>query len=171
MAAIGFCSLTGTRMAGEVHSSGADRAAMKSAYLTEKLELTTDESRNFWPVYDQYVKEMKALNEKYRSNFHKEGKDAKEGKEREKLTEKDYQKRIEDKISHDQERLDLEKKYATQFQKVISSEKVVKLYSAEKTFRKHEHIMRGMQHHRGGERDGRDGMQGGDRENEYRGDR
>lgn len=35
--------------------------ALKTAFITQKLELTTVEAQKFWPVYGQYDTEMKKL--------------------------------------------------------------------------------------------------------------
>src|SRR5580692_4287055 len=31
---------------------------LKIAYITRKLNLTTEEAQHFWPIYDQYAKEL-----------------------------------------------------------------------------------------------------------------
>ena len=35
--------------------------ALKIAFITQKLNLTTDEAQKFWPVYSQYENEIKQL--------------------------------------------------------------------------------------------------------------
>ena len=35
--------------------------ALKIAFITQKLQLTTDEAQKFWPVYNQYENEIRSL--------------------------------------------------------------------------------------------------------------
>src|SRR6476659_7744714 len=35
--------------------------ALKITFITQKLELTSDEAQKFWPIYSQYENEMKQL--------------------------------------------------------------------------------------------------------------
>ena len=41
--------------------------AQKVAYITNRLDLTTGESAEFWPIYNQFQKDRKATNRKYKS--------------------------------------------------------------------------------------------------------
>ena len=35
--------------------------SLKIAFITQKLQLTTDEAEKFWPVYNQYDNEIRSL--------------------------------------------------------------------------------------------------------------
>ncbi|MEO6220227.1 MAG: hypothetical protein ABIO81_07350 [Ginsengibacter sp.] len=35
--------------------------ALKIAFITQKLDLTTDEAQKFWPVYNQYEQEIRGI--------------------------------------------------------------------------------------------------------------
>src|SRR6476620_10673268 len=35
--------------------------ALKIAFITQKLQLTSDEAQKFWPVYNQYENEIRSL--------------------------------------------------------------------------------------------------------------
>jgi hypothetical protein len=83
--------------------------ALKIAYLTKKLNLSTDEAQKFWPIYNQYVSEIR------KTRF-----DARQNKEGEIPTE--------EKI------LNIRKKYNGEFGKALSSEKINTFFKAEKEF-------------------------------------
>ncbi|MBS1566474.1 MAG: hypothetical protein JST39_18970, partial [Bacteroidetes bacterium] len=72
--------------------------ALKIAYLTKKLDLTTEEAQRFWPVYNKYTEEIHAIR--------------KEQKQKN-LSELD----AEDKI------LNVRKKYNGEFSRALSPEK------------------------------------------------
>lgn len=88
---------------------GGKIEALKIAYLTRKLNLSTDEAQRFWPIYNQYVGEIR-----------KTRIDARQNKEGELPTE--------EKI------LNIRKKYNGEFGKALSSEKVNTFFKAEKEF-------------------------------------
>src|SRR3978361_2244622 len=79
--------------------------SLKIAFITQKLQLTSDEAEKFWPIYNQYDNEIKNLN-----------KNAPVIETEEKL-------------------LNIRKKYVPSFEKVIGSQKVNKLFNAESDFR------------------------------------
>jgi hypothetical protein len=79
--------------------------SLKIAFITQKLQLTSAEAENFWPVYNQYDTEIRNLN-----------KNAPVIETEEKL-------------------LNIRKKYVASFDKVIGPQKLNKLFNAEKDFR------------------------------------
>ena len=44
---------------GEIQSR--KNSGFKNAFITQKLQLTTDEAQKFWPVYNQYENEIQSL--------------------------------------------------------------------------------------------------------------
>ncbi len=89
--------------------NGGKLEAYKIAYLTNKLSLTPQEAQRFWPIYNQYENELRAVRIESRQG------------------ENDVLKR-EEKV------LNIRKKYNTEFAKVISPEKVNTLFRSEKEF-------------------------------------
>lgn len=79
--------------------------ALKTAFITQKLQLTPDEAQKFWPIYNQYENEIRGVNKNA------------------------------DVIIRDQKLLDIRKKYLDSFQKVIGPQRVNKLFNAERDFR------------------------------------
>ncbi len=81
--------------------------ALKIAYLTKKLNITTEEAKQFWPVYNNYIDETKQARMSSRN-----------GNELER----------EEKI------LAIRKKYQPQFSKALSPDRANQFYKAEKDF-------------------------------------
>ncbi|MEN9521693.1 MAG: hypothetical protein RL065_70 [Bacteroidota bacterium] len=100
--------------------------AEKVAFITKKMDLTPAESQAFWPVYNQYRKELEATRQDKKDLLH----DAK--KNYDKMTDTEIEKAILESFQMEQHELDLKKKYYAEFKKVISSRKIVKLYRAER---------------------------------------
>ncbi|MEO6135430.1 MAG: hypothetical protein ABIP35_09770 [Ginsengibacter sp.] len=82
--------------------------ALKIAFLTQKLKLTSAEAEKFWPVYNEYEEEVKGIR---------------------------AGKNDDDVLENEQKLLDIKKKYKSKFEKILGSEKVITLYNAEKEFR------------------------------------
>jgi hypothetical protein len=93
----------------EEKGNGSRIEALKIAYLTKKLNLSTDEAQRFWPIYNQYMGEIK-----------KTRIDARQNKEGE--------------IPTEEKLLNIRKKYNGEFNKALSSEKVNSFFKAEKEF-------------------------------------
>ena len=104
--------------------------AMKVGFLTRKLELTTEEAKSFWPVYNQYQGEL----DKLRDARKKERMTAKS--EMEGMSDKDIEKIVDGEITFRQSEIDIMKKYNSQFKSVLPMKKVAKLYRAEEDFKR-----------------------------------
>jgi hypothetical protein len=107
-----------------------DIESMKIAYLTKKLDLTPDEAKKFWPVFNQFSDELKNV----RSNRRKTGRDAKEDFDN--LSDKELEKIVDGDIAMRQQELDVIKKYNSQFKQVLPMKKVAALYRAEDDFKR-----------------------------------
>jgi hypothetical protein len=90
-------------------NNGGRLEALKIGYLTKKLNLSTDEAQKFWPIYNQYMVEIR-----------KTRIDARQNKEGE--------------IPTEEKLLNIRKKYNGEFNKALSSEKVNTFFKAEKEF-------------------------------------
>lgn len=101
--------------------------AQRSAYLTQKMGLSPEGSQRFWPVYNQYDKELEALR-KERREAHKAVKKDVE------LTEAEASAAIDKELASQQKELDVRKKYTTEFKKNVGAVKTMKLFRAERDF-------------------------------------
>ncbi len=82
--------------------------ALKIAFITQKLDLTTDEAQKFWPVYNQYEQEIRGVQANNRNS---------------------------DALDNEEKLLNIRKKYKPPFEKVIGQQKLNKLFNAERDFR------------------------------------
>lgn len=101
--------------------------AQKSAFITQRLDLSPEEAQKFWPVYNQYDKELDANRKEMRSNH-------KTLKEDAELTEAEANAAIEKELATRQKELDIRKKYTGEFKKTIGSKKTLELGKAERDF-------------------------------------
>jgi len=104
--------------------------SMKIAFITNKLDLTPDEAKRFWPVFNQYTNELKAVRKDRRDR----NRDARE--DFDKLADKEVEKLVDEEVVSRQQELDLIKKYHTQFKSVLPIKKVARLYRAEEEFKR-----------------------------------
>ena len=78
------------------------------AYMTKELNLTPDESKKFWPVYNNYFNEIKQAKGAYGN----------------------------DEVAFEEKKLQIRKKYQGQFRNVLNSDKRVnKVFVSEKNLR------------------------------------
>ncbi|MBL7924569.1 MAG: hypothetical protein JNL88_10265 [Bacteroidia bacterium] len=107
-----------------------DIEAMKIGFITKRLSLSPDEAKRFWPVYDQFADEMKAIRESRFSRM----KDLKD--DFDSMTDKDAEKAVDSEIAFRQQEVDVLKKYHAQFKQILPIKKVAKLYRAEEEFKR-----------------------------------
>ncbi|MBA2250613.1 MAG: hypothetical protein H0W12_10550 [Chitinophagaceae bacterium] len=82
--------------------------ALKIAFITQKLQLTSEEAKNFWPVYGQYENEIR------QTMGHNNNGDA---------------------LDNEEKVLNIRKRYRSQFVKVLGQPRMNQLFNAEKDFR------------------------------------
>uniref|UniRef100_UPI0040483AD4 sensor of ECF-type sigma factor n=1 Tax=Flavobacterium sp. TaxID=239 RepID=UPI0040483AD4 len=104
--------------------------ALKVAYITEQLDLTTEEAQKFWPIYNAFDdKQSELRHEKMRAIL-----DRFEPVNVEKLSEKDASTLLTQMESVEESLFALRKKFIKDLQGVISAKKIIKLKKAEEDF-------------------------------------
>lgn len=103
--------------------------AMKIGFLTERLNLTSEEAKVFWPVYNKYQDELEVLHKSRRENLINARMNFDE------MADKEIEKAIDTELASRQNELDLLKKFHPQFKQVLPIKKVAKLYRAEEQFK------------------------------------
>ena len=73
--------------------------AMKVGFITQKLDLSSEEAQKFWPVYNKYQDELKGIRESRRNEI--------EGKSMETMSDKDVEKLIDNELQRRQQEVDL----------------------------------------------------------------
>lgn len=106
----------------------ADIEALKVGFITRRLNLTADEAKVFWPVYDAYAAEMKEVKEGMRL----EKRNAK--KNFDLMTDKEVDEAMESMLAYKRRELDVTLKYHEEFKRVLPIRKVGQLYRAEQEF-------------------------------------
>ena len=101
--------------------------AAKIAYLTDKVELTTDQAQKFWPVYNEYETKRRELMRNYRSGYRRN---------LDEMSEQEAKARIEEMFETKEKELELEKEYAARYQRIITTKQLIRLYRAEREFTK-----------------------------------
>ncbi|MBJ6116619.1 hypothetical protein JAO76_00325 [Pontibacter sp. BT310] len=101
--------------------------AAKVAFLTDKMELTSEQAQKFWPLYNEYETKRRELLKAYRSGYRQDV---------EELTEQEAKARIDGMFTTRERELALEQEYAAKYIRVISNKQLIKLYRGERDFTK-----------------------------------
>ena len=95
--------------------------AAHDRFLTQKLNLTDEESTKFWPIYRQYQQELTAVNVLKRLNNSNATANGTE--------------QIDKEIYYESQQVGIRKRYRDAFLKILPPEKVSELYKSEREFR------------------------------------
>jgi Skp family chaperone for outer membrane proteins len=101
--------------------------AQRTAFLTQRLDLTPAEAEKFWPVFNQYDKEIEAVRKDMREQHRSLRKDGE-------LSESEASAVLDKELASRQKELDIRKKYAAEFKRTIGAVRTVKLGKAERDF-------------------------------------
>jgi len=103
--------------------------AQKVAFITKKLDLTSEEAQVFWPVYNEYEKEKDKLHEERHVLMEKiiKNYDTIEDAEMEDIADKLMELDIKD--------INLRKKYYENYKTILPIRKVVELQKSEHDFK------------------------------------
>lgn len=112
--------------------------AMKVEYITTQLDLTPEEAEKFWPIYNEFMEQIHALEIDRKKAM-------REARKKETVSDVEIERLIALNFDTDQKILDLRRKYDTRFRKVLSIQKVGKLYRAEEEFKRE--VMRKLKGH------------------------
>lgn len=94
--------------------------SMQAMFFNEQLNLTPEEAKNFWPLYNQYREEIKSINQKLRNL------------ESENLSP---EQKLAKKNQLEEQKLAISKKYQDQFKKVLPVAKVAQIDKVERDFK------------------------------------
>lgn len=123
---------------------GPNRGKIKSlkiAFITEHLNLSSDEAQAFWPVYNDYQEKREALRQKERTEVREKIREANE------LSEKDARSLLEKYIRFEEEEEALENAFLKNVSKVISAKKTLLLLRSEEEFKRR--LIRQYRHNKG----------------------
>lgn len=103
----------------------------KIAFLTSAMDLTSTEAEKFWPVYNDMENERRASFKKNMSAFKALNEGLKAG-----LPEKEISVLVNNYVNAIKASRAVEAKYTPSFLKILSAEKVGKMFVAEEEFRR-----------------------------------
>jgi hypothetical protein len=109
----------------------AERKAQKIAFITERLGLTPDESKAFWPVYEAKNEAKKKMVKSIKGD-----RKANPRKKMEEMTDEEVKAMLNKMIELKQVELDIQKEYNAKFLAILPPKKVAKLYHVEREFKK-----------------------------------
>ncbi len=104
--------------------------SFRIAYFTKQLNLTSEEAKKFWPVYNEMQAEIQKI-QKERRNRHRDLRDTKDN-----LSDAELEKSINDEMASRQKELDIEKKYHERYKQILSMKKLAVYYRAQEGFKR-----------------------------------
>lgn len=113
--------------------------ALKVAFITEELQLTSEQAKVFWPVYDQLEEELSAL--RRQSNKQPDLSAA---------SDKEIENWVLNKLDLEAQQAALKKTYIGRFKEIITWQQIATLLQVEKRFKKE--LLQRIQERRGASR-------------------
>lgn len=115
-------------MAGVSYAQPGDKVqALKASFITEKLNLSTQEAQGFWPLYNEYTDKIKQGRRTFRKQY---------GPVKEFKSDKEAEDYLTAELKLKQGEVDLQKEYYEKFKKVLGVKKTALLHKAEEEFKK-----------------------------------
>lgn len=103
----------------------ADRIlAKKMAFFTDKLQLTSDELQNFWPLFTQYEKEQRQIKRKYKPT-----------KAFRFMSDQEAEVHLLNTFKKEEELLAIKRSYFQKFKGVISIRKIAMINTVDRQFK------------------------------------
>jgi len=129
-----FCSALTFAQDGNRRGPQMDREKLQAAriaFLTNRLELSSETAKVFWPIFTEYDNEKSKLSKKYgaqkRLLFDKDSRS---------LSDENADKMLDIYLEQKQAELDLEKKYLGRFKEVLSMKQVWRVIRFDSDFRR-----------------------------------
>lgn len=125
-AAVLLFSLTLSAQPGRSREERQEKVeAYKIAFFTEKLQLTPEESKGFWPLFNQFESEREALRERYDQD----------NARIELMSDKEVEAFLEKGLEMEEQLVKLRKDYLGRFREVLPVRKVALLQRIDKEFK------------------------------------
>jgi hypothetical protein len=99
-------------------------SSLRVAFITQRLQLSPEESQQFWPVYNQFTEKLQQIKSSVKPQ-----------KSLDDMSDADTEKMIFSQLDSEQRELDLRKEYYQKLRKVISVKKIARLFRAEQDFK------------------------------------
>ena len=133
-----------TLMAQESRAQRFERIeAEKSAFITKELNLTPSEAQTFFPVYNQYQKEIWKLKQERHGNKRLKGQSDLRSQ---KIPGNSLNPTNRDVLAFDAKELEVKKIYRKRFADIVGQARASRFFEAEEEFRNY--LLRELQHRR-----------------------
>ncbi len=121
-----ICSMSTVYAQGPRKAERQERIkALWTAYLTQELELTSDESAKFWPIYNEFSQKERELKQKnVRPNALQS------------MSESEIDNYYKQSLNNDEKLIELKREYYPKLKTAIPAKKIVKIPVAEREFKK-----------------------------------
>ncbi|WP_316745851.1 hypothetical protein [Pedobacter gandavensis] len=110
----------------------AEIESLRISYLTQKLDLSEEEAKIFWPIYNDFQKEQAALRKERSQNMIS----FKKLTEIDNLSDTEIQSLIVNELNYKQRDLSIEKKYYYKLKSSLPIKTVGKYYRAQESFKR-----------------------------------
>jgi len=114
---------------------------LKVGFLTERLDLSTQEAQEFWPIYNAFDKDMESLRKSEHEALRTYRKNA------ENISEETAQEILDTILKVQETRTTLKSKLAKKLINKMSTKKVLALFKAEEDFKRQ--LLKELRHRRG----------------------
>jgi hypothetical protein len=105
--------------------------ADKKLLVAANMELTESEAKGFWPIYDEYQKDLHGINRRIAALLESYAADLRSGT----LTDDGAKKLVDDTLSIEQAEADLKSRYAPKLSTVLPARKVARYLQIENKIR------------------------------------
>ena len=124
--ALSICSLAAFAQQGRMQEKLEKVNNLKIAYLTKELDLSSAQAEKFWPIYNNYEKELMQTRRSFKQKHLNDRIDG--------LTDKESKELLDDQLAMETAVIAIRKNYRNEFLKVLSPQQLVTLMEAEKRF-------------------------------------
>lgn len=104
--------------------------SLKVAFITSELNLTSEESAKFWPVYNAFEEKQRDLRKQKINDYI----DRRDNAEVDKLTDKEANAILAQMEDNEEQLYQLRKKFITSLKGILPAAKIIKLKKAEEDF-------------------------------------
>lgn len=104
--------------------------SLKVAYITERLDLSSNEAQAFWPIYNAHEEKMEAFRQRERTQIYRKLRDM------ESLSDNEIDGLYQDLVSLEKEKYQVRQQFLEDMRKVISAKKTFLLLKTENGFKR-----------------------------------
>jgi len=125
-----FLLFSTTLMFGQRRPDKEKIKSLKVAYITERLNLTSSEAQEFWPIYNAHEEKMESFREQERSGIYSKIRDM------ETLNDNEVERLLEDLIALQESKQNANSQFLKDIRTVISAKKTFILLKTENGFKR-----------------------------------